>query len=112
MGRKRQASKRNRARDKQRQYEKSMQDVYVERKLSAAEAERRQRAKMVKEKYGQSAYRSCGVKRRYATEQEAIDAIVHRRAPYLMRPYHCPYCDGWHITHTELSDDIVEHESD
>ncbi len=47
-------------------------------------------------------YRTCARKRRFATELEAKKAAARasakKDAPKITY-YHCPYCDGWHLTH-------------
>lgn len=38
----------------------------------------------------------CARKRRYKTEQDAIDAAL--RADISLRPYRCQLCREWHLT--------------
>lgn len=45
---------------------------------------------------------ACG-KRRYSTPQEALNVASHRvgyrgTRTRLLRVYHCPACNGWHLT--------------
>ena len=45
--------------------------------------------------------RSCRCKVRLASRAEARDAAqaVVRRSGGTVMPYHCRFCDGWHIGH-------------
>jgi hypothetical protein len=45
----------------------------------------------------------CATKVRYSKReaQAAINRIMHghrRNRPDTLRAYHCPFCDGWHLT--------------
>lgn len=65
-----------------------------------AEKERMRRDARVTATYGESAHRSCGRKRRYGTEADALAAATRRvlKGAPLLRAYRCKYCDGWHLT--------------
>ena len=44
---------------------------------------------------------SCSRKRRYATRGDATRkaSFCETRRGVRLRPYLCPYCGGWHLTH-------------
>jgi hypothetical protein len=45
-------------------------------------------------------YRSCAAKVRYRSEHAALrvgKAVLAQRG-HATRVYHCPYCDGFHLT--------------
>lgn len=45
--------------------------------------------------------RFCARKARYDSKEKAqkeVELIARRRGK-LLRIYHCPFCDGWHLTH-------------
>ena len=51
---------------------------------------------------GGDAYRMCGGKMRYRTEGDAramMASVRRRRGAAGLRPYECPLCGGFHITH-------------
>lgn len=51
-------------------------------------------------------YRMCRDKNRYDTEWDAIHAALSASRKFgAMRTYHCPYCDGYHMTHSCVDDD-------
>ena len=44
--------------------------------------------------------RSCTSKVAYAARREAASYARHgRHQDGSLRPYHCTYCDGWHLGH-------------
>ena len=46
----------------------------------------------------------CARKDRYRSQGDAADKINkihHRRPDEKLRVYLCPYCNGWHLTHSE-----------
>lgn len=53
--------------------------------------------------YGISGHSQCGKKERYDSRAEAETVALRRMidSDISLRVYHCPICDGWHLTHTE-----------
>lgn len=72
-----------------------------------AESEKVKRDAMVTRTYGPSAHNSCGRKYRYDTYELALHHALRRidNGAAQLRVYHCPYCDGWHLTSQELRDE-------
>lgn len=54
--------------------------------------------------YGFKEFRMCARKDRYRSQGDAADKINkihHYRPDEKLRVYLCPYCNGWHLTHSE-----------
>ena len=54
----------------------------------------------ITEEYGEVGHNACGRKLRYPTKSSALvraSKCARHGAPAL-RPYHCKYCGGWHLT--------------
>lgn len=61
-------------------------------------------AELGKGNYGFKEFRMCVRKDRYRSQGDAADKINkirHYRPDEQLRAYLCPYCDGWHLTHSE-----------
>ena len=86
-------------RDQLRKAWKGKREQEVEREREA-KRERLRRDARVTAEHGERAHRSCGRKRRYETEDEALLAAARRvlKGAPMRRAYHCEYCDGWHLT--------------
>ena len=56
------------------------------------------------------AYRMCQGKWRYRDEghaREMMASIRRRRGQAGLRPYECPLCSGWHLTHRREKEGIA-----
>lgn len=54
--------------------------------------------------YGFKEFRMCNRKNRYRSQGDAADKINRIRQcrpDERLRSYLCPYCNGWHLTHSE-----------
>lgn len=71
-----------------------------ERVKQEEEEERVARDAEVTAEHGESGHRICGRKIRYRTESKARSraAECQYHGAKGLRVYHCPYCDGWHLT--------------
>ena len=49
---------------------------------------------------GRQVFMTCGRKRRFRTEHEAMEKAValHRRSGMVLAVYECPFCGGYHLT--------------
>lgn len=54
-------------------------------------------------RYGYWSLMACGRKRRYKnrTDAENMARLRMRNGAPPLRAYHCPHCDGWHLTKRE-----------
>ena len=62
--------------------------------------EERRRAEAEEEQAARTRSKACSSKNRYASRGEAM-AAIEACADYGrtgLQCYHCPYCDGWHLT--------------
>lgn len=93
-------------------YHRQLADYFRKQRKRVARREREtyeervRRDSVVTAQYGHEAHSSCGRKRRYETEADALStALMSTRhgAPQL-RAYHCEYCDGWHLTKVPLEE--------
>jgi hypothetical protein len=45
--------------------------------------------------------RSCASKARYGSRRDARSRVRNsRNQDGTLKPYHCQFCDGWHLGHT------------
>ena len=49
---------------------------------------------------GWQVFKTCGRKRRFRSEHEALEkaAYLHRRKGMVLAVYECPFCGGFHLT--------------
>lgn len=68
--------------------------------LRRKQKKRRERDADVTREFGKAGHRMCGRKVRFSDEHSARSRAEYRMAMGvpMLNVYHCPYCDGWHLT--------------